>query len=78
MKHGAPSDLADAIHHVVIEHIVVGNARLFHKVEITLGKSLKYHYLNYVCDVDDRIRQSKVQTFLGHEKQLLQLKITVF
>ena len=56
MKHGTPANLADAIHRIVIEHIVVGNTRLLWQVQLTLGECLKNHYLYYVCDVDDRIR----------------------
>jgi hypothetical protein len=56
MKHGTPANLADAIHRVVIEHIVVGDTRLFRQVQLTLGERLEDHHLNYVCDVDDRIR----------------------
>jgi hypothetical protein len=78
MKHGTIANLADAIHCIVIEHIVICYARLIRQVQLTLGECLKNPYLHYVCDVDDRIRQSKVQTFLGHEEQLLQFKIAIF
>jgi len=53
MKHGAPANLADTIHHVIVEHIVVGYARLFRQVQLALGERLEDHHLHYVCDVDD-------------------------
>jgi len=53
MKHGAPANLADTIHRVIVENIVVGYARLFRKVQLALGERLEDHHLHYVCDVDD-------------------------